>query len=384
MQLEQTKQMTLKEKVETAFQARYGEAPSVVVRAPGRVNLLGAYTGYNGGYVLSFAVDRYTMIALRARDDGQMAIQTLDNDEVKFDMEQFEKTDDFSDLIKGTAWALGSEGFSVRGWEGVIGSDIPAGMDLAAEASVMMATMRAFAEVSGFSFAPQPIANTADKAYTDFVGKRSILPDLYAIGLAQPAQAILLDTKSLDIDTIDLSREAQVVLLDTGKRQDNHTLEAIITERAEHHATAARNYKVGHLRDLSMTRFDKDSESLEEIVEKHARHFLTENGRTILGGEMMRSGALATIGKMMLDSHTSLRNEYGVHNDAADQMIACVMEQPNVFGARWTGIGGGVLALIRDFSADTASKLALSCYKKATGYESDAIILNSVGSVEQL
>lgn len=385
MQLERVDNMALKKQVTEAFEARYGEPPTAVVRAPGRVNLMGGHTGYNGGYALTSTVDRYVMIALRPRTDSVVAAHTLwDDAQVQFDAGNLDalESQKAAGLFHALAWALSIEGKALSGWEGVIGTDIPPHVDLGGDAALLLALGRALAETSAFPYKPQVMANIADKAVTDYLGRRSMLADLYAVALAEPEVVLLLDLQTLDIEKIPYSREARVLLLDTGVPVDATAIEEVVRVRVNECAAAARAYKVGHLRDLSMSRFEKDADTLAEDLSRRARHFLTENGRTILAAEMMRSNALATVGKLMNDSHASLRDEYELVHDPAEAMMACVLEQPNVFGARWSGFGSGVVALVRDFSADTVSKLVVPCYKKAGYADGNAIILNPAGKVE--
>jgi galactokinase len=381
VQLERVKQMTLKDTVVSAFEKRFKESPGVVIRAPGRVNLMGGHTDYTGGYVLPVTIDRYVVIALRAREDGQVAAFTPDGKKLSaFDMTDFDKSRKHTDnLLKAVAWALAGEGYSIRGWEGVIGTELAGEVDYAEDAALMLAAMMGFSELSGFPFEAQASANIADKAYTDYIGRRSLLPALYSITMAEPGHATLLDMQNLDVEAVPFSRETRLVMADSGVKQEKRALNRLIDTRILECATAAQAYKVGHLRDLSMSRFEKDADDLDETVSQRARHFLTENGRTILAGEMMRSGAFATVGKLMLDSHTSLRDEYEVGDETIDSLLACVMDQPNVYGARWSGYGGGVVALVRDFSADTISTLIKNSFKGEA--EIETAVLDVAGPV---
>ncbi len=384
MQLERVENMALKKQITEAFEARYGEPPTALVRAPGRVNLMGGHTGYTGGYVLTTAVDRYVMIALRPREDNKIEAHTLWDEGIvqldggKLDALESQKGAGF---LHAMAWALNTEGLMLQGWEGVMATDIPANVDMAADAALMIAVGRALAETSGYKYEAQATANIADKGATDYLGRRSMLADLYAVALAEANSVLLLDMRTLNVEKMAFSPEARVLMLDTDVAPDL-ALDEIVRTRTEECATAARAYKVSHLRDLSMSRFEKDADSLEDALSKRARHFLTENGRTILAGEMMRSNALATVGKLMNDSHVSLRDEYEIGHAPAEAMLTCVMEQPNVFGARWSGFGGGVVALVRDFSADTVSKLVVPCYAKAGFGEGRAVVLHPAGHVE--
>lgn len=386
MQLEQVDNMTLQQQVSDAFKERYGEAPAMLVWAPGRVNIIGGHTEYNGGYTLPININRYTVVALRAREDGVAKVySTAFDEEVTFDLMQFEHQDDhWSEYVRAAAWALGDEGYALRGWEGVIGGDIPMGAGLGASASLLLAVLRAFAEVSGFPFDAREMAKLANKAEHDWVGEVGSLADVLSVALGKPGEAMLIDAQSMDVEPVEFPYNAKVVLLDNGTRADRAAVESIMKSRLDEIIAAVKAYKVSHLRDLSMSRFEKDAETMDNVIYKRARHFLTENGRTILAAEMLRSEALATVGKLMNDSHTSLREEYDLRSEALDTMVACTLDQPNVYGARATGSGlaGVVIMLVRDFSADTASKLAVNCYKKKTGESASGFVVKSVGGVE--
>lgn len=386
MQLEQVDNMTLQQQVSDAFKERYGEAPAMLVWAPGRVNIIGGHTEYNGGYTLPININRYTVVALRAREDGVAKVySTAFDEEVTFDLMQFEHQDDhWSEYVRAAAWALGDEGYALRGWEGVIGGDIPMGAGLGASASLLLAVLRAFAEVSGFPFDAREMAKLANKAEHDWVGEVGSLADVLSVALGKPGEAMLIDAQSMDVEPVEFPYNAKVVLLDNGTRADRAAVESIMKSRLDEIIAAVKAYKVSHLRDLSMSRFEKDADELEDNIFKRARHVLTENGRTILAAEMLRSNAVATVGRLMNDSHTSLRDDYGVHSEDIETIRRIVLEQPNVLGARGagSGMGGTVVALVSDISADTVSKLVVSSYKRETDSDLNAFVVEPAGGVE--
>ena len=152
--------MSLQARVSDAFRKRYGSDPAFVVRAPGRVNLIGEHTDYNG-FVFPMAIDRAAWIALRPRPDRRVVVTSLDFDETReFDLGKLGKKDSDSwiEYLKGTAWALQEAGHALTGFEGVVAGDVPLGAGLSSSASIEMATARAFAAVSNLEWRPAPMA----------------------------------------------------------------------------------------------------------------------------------------------------------------------------------------------------------------------------------
>ena len=386
MHLERVKSMTLIEEVSSVFETTFGESPAVTVRSPGCVNLMGGHADYSGGYVLAMNIEQSTVIALRARDDSQVVLHDSTTDEtLEFDLSSFEHSAGKSgEAVKAIAWALGDAGNVLRGWEGVVGTDIASPVDMGAEVSLLLASLRAFAEVSGLAFEPADMASFAARAQSEWLNSQVNYPFALSVAMNQPGEALQVDALSGDAESVAFADSAALVLMLTSKPYDDADFRRLVNTRTEEFQIAASIYKVNHLRDLSMSRFEKDSEEIDDDVFKRARHFLTENGRTILTSEMLRSDALTTVGKLMNDSYTSLVNDYDLSDERVKTAIDCVMQQPNVFGARWAGVGGVVVALVRDFSADTAGKLAATCYQKATGEPIDVIASRPAGGVEVL
>ena len=165
--------------IEQSFQLYFNAKPEIIVRAPGRVNLIGEYTDYNDGFVLPMAIDHAVWIALRSRDDDWVRVHSLD-DKAPFDpslslsadfkLSQLEKGVGWAEYLKGVAWALTEAGYTLRGWEGIILGDVPRGAGLSSSAAVELATARAFAAVSGFAWDAKLMAQLAQKAENQWVG----------------------------------------------------------------------------------------------------------------------------------------------------------------------------------------------------------------------
>ena len=164
--------MSPHEIVKNTFIERYGTTPSVIVRAPGRVNLIGEHTDYNEGFVMPMAIEYAIWIALRPRQDREVHVQALDFDtDIQLDLDNLSKEPTSpAEYIKGMAWALMDAGYTLNGWEGVMQGDIPIGAGLSSSAALELVIARAFAEVSDFDWNPNQMAVLAQKAENQWVG----------------------------------------------------------------------------------------------------------------------------------------------------------------------------------------------------------------------
>ena len=167
--------MSLNEQAATAFTEQFAQAPEWVVRAPGRVNIIGEHTDYNDGFVLPMAIDRAVYIAFRPTETQTVNVHSLDFGETRtFDLAETAAlkpaADGWLEYLKGTAWALQDAGYSLKGWEGVLVGDIPVGAGLSSSAAVEMATARAFAAVADLPWEPATMARLGQRAENQWVG----------------------------------------------------------------------------------------------------------------------------------------------------------------------------------------------------------------------
>ena len=213
--------MTLQDRVTSEFQKRYGAASQLVVRAPGRVNLIGEHTDYNEGFVLPMAIDRAVWIALSPVDQAQVTLYSLDQDQsYSFELAHFE--DDrsgWAEYLKGMAWVLKAAGYPLKGWRGVMAGDVPIGSGLSSSAALELATARAFAAVSAIPWNPASIAQLAQRAENEWVGVNCGIMDQMISAAGVAGKAVLIDCRSLETQTAPLPPETAVVVLDTGTRR---------------------------------------------------------------------------------------------------------------------------------------------------------------------
>ncbi|NDJ61919.1 MAG: galactokinase [Chloroflexi bacterium] len=359
------------------FTERFGAPPTALVRAPGRVNLIGEHTDYNDGFVLPMALDRALWIALRPRDDDQVVLHALDFDDsvqIALPVTQPEAADGglrkgWSEYVRGVAWALHEAGLTLRGWEGVIASDVPMGAGLSSSAAIELATARAFATVSGLDWHAAQFAQIAQRAENAWVGVKSGIMDQLISAAGVAGHAVLIDCRWLTLDPVPLPPETQIVILDTATRRE--LVGSAYNERRAQCEAAARSFGVPALRDVTLNQFEAAADALDPVIQRRARHVITENARTLQAAAAMRTGDPVELGRLMDASHISMRDDFEISRPEMDRMVEIAQAHPASFGARMTGggFGGCAVALVRAEAADPFSAEVAAAYTAATGLE---------------
>jgi galactokinase len=361
--------MTLHQRVTDEFAKHFGGHPGVVVRAPGRVNLIGEHTDYNDGFVLPMAIDRALWIALRRRDDGQVSAVSLDFDEKSsFSLDGLDhEAPSWVEYVKGMAWALQESGLRLNGWEGVIAGDVPLGAGLSSSAALELATARAFSAVSGFAWNAKRMALLGQRAENDWVGMNCGIMDQMISAAGQKGHALLIDCRSLETEAVPLPAGMAVVVLDTMTRRG--LVDSAYNERRVQCEAAASFFGVEALRDVTLARFEAEGGELDDVTLRRARHVITENKRTSRASAAMQRGDAAEVGWLMNESHASMRDDFEISCAELNAMVACARQQDGCYGARMTGggFGGCAVAVVREGVADRFSRVVAACYEKKTG-----------------
>ncbi|MCX7886469.1 MAG: galactokinase [Verrucomicrobiae bacterium] len=359
----------IQQRVTEIFRQRYGGAPSALVRAPGRVNLIGEHTDYNDGFVLPMAIDRASWIALRPRDDGKVRLYSVQHDQtVEFALDAFRRSvRHWGEYPKGVAWALQQAGYRLNGWEGVTDCDVPLGAGLSSSASFEMATVRAFEVVSGFAWEPAKLALLGQRAENEWVGVNCGVMDQMISAAGKAGHALLIDCRTLQHRLVPLPPKTVVVILDTATRRG--LVGSAYNERRAQCEAAARFFGVRALRDVSVAEFLARANELDEVTRRRARHVVTENERTLQAAEAMCRGDARLFGQLMNESHESLRSDFEVTNDALNVMVECARRANGCFGARMTGagFGGCAVALVEETVAEDFVRTVAARYQRATG-----------------
>ena len=357
--------------LQRSFESHFNAKPQWVVRAPGRVNLIGEHTDYNDGYVLPMAIDRAIWIALRPREDDRIHIHSLDlGQDSVFRLGHLEKGEGWGEYPKGVAWALQEAGYSLRGWDGVITGDVPRGAGLSSSAAVELATARAFACASGFDWDAKLMARLSQKAENQWVGVNCGIMDQMASAASQAGHALFMDCRTLDIQHAPLPQGVAVAVLDTSTRRG--LVGSAYNERREQCEAGARFFAVKALRDVSVAEFEaRQHEIQDEAVRKRARHIITENQRVLDAMDAMHAGDIATLGRLFNASHISLRDDFEVSSAALDQIVEAAQTQSACYGARMTGagFGGCAVALVRADAVEAFTQAVSAEYRQRSGLE---------------
>jgi len=375
--------MSLQDRVTQEFARRFGAAPTFVVRAPGRVNLIGEHTDYNDGFVLPMAIDRAVWIALRPRSDRRVVCHSLDFDQVaEFPLAGLTRGKGWAEYLKGVAWALQEAGHTLQSWEGVLAGDVPIGAGLSSSAALEMATARVFAAVSGLPWEATAMAKLGQRAENKWVGVNCGIMDqtISAAGLA--GHALLIDCRSLETQSVPLPPGTAVVVLDTATRRG--LVDSAYNERRAQCEAAARTFGVPALRDVDLAHFQAQAGRLDDVTRRRARHVVTENARTLEAVAAMRKGDAVTLGQLMDASHASLRDDFEVSSDGLNTMVACARQQESCYGARMTGagFGGCAVALVRVDAAHAFATTVADCYQATTGTAPNVYVCAATNGAE--
>jgi galactokinase len=376
--------VSLQSLVNQAFQERYSAPPQFIVRAPGRVNLIGEHTDYNDGFVLPMAIDRAIWIALRSRQDHQIACFSLDLEtEVHFSLDSFRKGGEkWGEYLKGVAWAMQDAGMNLNGWEGVLAGDVPVGAGLSSSAALEMAIARANAVVSKLDWDPKAFALLGQRAENIWVGVQCGIMDQLVSAAGLEGHGLLIDCRSLEVQPIPLPPKTSVVILDTGTRRG--LVESAYNERRKQCEIAAQFFNVPALRDVSPEQFKASAHELDEVTRKRAWHVITENERTLMAAKAMRSRDAKALGQLMDASHESLRDDFEVSSESLNRMVSLARSSPACFGARMTGagFGGCAVALVQESEAKIFADQVAYDYQKQTNMEPKVYICKASRGAE--
>jgi galactokinase len=361
--------MSLQEQVAQEFQRRFSEAPTLIIRAPGRVNLIGEHTDYNDGYVMPLAIDRAVWIAARPRADDYVTLYSMDFDQVAETslMEIVKRENLWVEYVQGVAWALQEAGHTLRGWNGVIAGDVPIGAGLSSSAAIELASARTFCAVANIPWNAPEMAKLCQIVENDWIGVKTGIMDqmISATGVAD--HAVLIDCRWLHLDPVPLPPGTAIVVLDTATRRELVTSE--YGKRREQCETAARICNVPALRDVILPQLEAVADLMDEVVYRRARHVVSEDARTLAAANAMRVGDAETLGKLMNASHTSLRDDFEVSSDALNLIVECAREHEACIGARMTGggFGGCAVALVRADAAEDFARKVAATYQERSG-----------------
>ena len=335
-----------------------GYEPDGTWSAPGRANLIGEHTDYNNGFVLPFAIDRRTTVALARRDDGILRVASTFADEaVEVPLRELAAIRDsgglggWSAYPLGVAWALGQAGADfdrVTGCDLLIDSDVPVGAGLSSSAAIECAVAVALNEEWELSLDRPALARIGQRAENEVLGAPTGIMDQSASLLGRRDAAVFLDCRSLESQIVSLGLEAAgltILVIDTGVQHDHATGD--YGDRRAACERGAALLGVPSLRDLTVDDLDGARARLDDVTFRRVRHVVTENARVLETVRLLRESGPGAIGELLDASHRSLRNDFEVSVPELD--LAVETAQANgAIGARMTGggFGGSAIALV--------------------------------------
>jgi galactokinase len=361
----------LVERARRRFAERFGAGPAPrVAVAPGRVNLIGEHTDYNDGYVLPMAIARAAVVVFRPRADRILRGHAVAFDETReraLDALAAPGGHDWLSYVAGVAWAFAAEGLAVPGLDVVIDGDVPLGAGLSSSAALEMATARALCAAGEIAWEPVRMARLGQRAENQFVGMNCGIMDQFASAVSEEGTALLLDCRSLETRAVPVPEDAAVVVMDTGARRalagSAYNDRRAACERVVAHLRAL-DPSVRALRDVTPALLERGRAGLDPIDYRRAGHVVPESRRPVEMAKAFETGDLAAAGRLMNDSHFSLRDLYEVSCEELDLITEIARRQTACFGARMTGagFGGCAVALVRADSVGPFCEAVLGTY----------------------
>jgi galactokinase len=382
---------------ELSFSERFGREPTILVRSPGRVNLIGEHTDYNLGYVLPTAIDKYTKLAAAPRPDRKLNIYSESMGEsIEIDLDAHlalvGESSHWANYVRGAAWWLSERQYTPVGADMLIWGDLPIGAGLSSSASLLMGLLATLSSLSGWSIPRVEMARATQVVESEFIGVPIGMMDQMAIGLSEPNHALLVDCRSLTTTNIPLNMDAEglsLVVVDSGISRDlANSAYAKRRKECESAVGALRvityNLNIQSLRDVDGSMLSQHGGKLYPTLYKRARHVVTENDRVLQAVSALSRSDFETVGDLMNKSHESLRTDFEVSNPFMDKLVELAQNEKGVLGARLTGagFGGCTVNLVRTDAIRSLTRNVIRNYHEETSLNAKAYVVKPSGGLE--
>jgi galactokinase len=344
-------------------------------RAPGRVNLIGEHTDYNEGFVMPAGIGFSTFVTISPRADRKLSLFSENFAEgAEFDLDEPNPvaTLHWTDYPRGVAVTLERAGYRLNGANLRIRGEVPIGAGLSSSASIEVATCYALLSRVGHNLEPSEIAKLCQRAENEFVGMRCGIMDQFVSCCAAAGQALMLDCRSLEYKLLPLPPDVRLIICNTMVKHALQTGE-YNTRRAEceagvrHFAQSLPN--VRSLRDVTEADLKRYGDDLSTMIYRRCHHVITENTRVLEAATALELGDLEGFGRLMNESHRSLRDDYEVSCKELDVMVELAQQVKGVYGGRMTGggFGGCTVNLVDAASVEEFKQIVAQGYTEATG-----------------
>ncbi len=378
----------MKEKLLKKFGELFGDAEGVKVYfAPGRVNLIGEHTDYNGGHVFPCALTIGTYGAARKRNDNKLHFYSMNFDRVGVQESAVDalgeaKESDWTNYPKGVIWAFAKRGFEMPcGMDLVLSGNIPNGSGLSSSASLEVLTGFILRDLYGFDVTNVDLALIGQYAENNYNGMNCGIMDQFASAMGKKDHAIFLDTADLSYEYAPIVLEGAKVVVTNSKVKHSLVNSAYNQRRSECETALAELQKVVDIKglgDLSEEAFEKYKDAIkDEVRVRRAKHAVYENRRTIRAVEALKNNDIKLFGELMNASHVSLRDDYEVSCEEIDILVDEAWKIPGVIGSRITGggFGGCTVSIVKDEAIDIFKEQVEKAYEEKTGKTAEFYIV---------
>ena len=358
------------------FQRVFEREPEAAGSAPGRVNLIGEHTDYNGGYVLPMALPQKTHVFLARRADGVVRAYSTDigaGSLTSFELGSEVRLHSWIDYVQGVTWALRERAARVEGVDMLVTSTVPLGKGLSSSASLEVAVARALRKRFQLGLDDVEIAMVAHRAETEFVGAPVGIMDQMVCSLGELSTALFLDTRTRSFEKVLLPANVEIGVIDSGIAHSHASGEYRVRRRECEEAAAMLG--VRQLRELGIEDL-KRLDGLPEPLNRRARHVVTENARVLAAVDAMRAGDAPTLGRLFLESHASMRDDFEVSLPEIDRLVEIAVNTPQTYGARLTGggFGGAIVVLCDHGAAADVARAVTQAYGSAGGHDAQVLL----------
>lgn len=378
----------IKEDLLAKFTAVFGPGGQIAPYfAPGRVNLIGEHTDYNGGHVFPCALTIGTYAIARKNTNRNLRLYSVNFDElgiitVSLDDLSYAKEDVWANYPKGVVWAFAEKGMKIdAGLDILYFGNIPNSSGLSSSASIEVVTGYILSQTFGFNTSLVDIALITQFAENKFIGVNCGIMDQFAIAMGKKDNAIFLDTSNLEYEYAPLQLEgAKIVIACSNKKRGLG--DSKYNERRTECETALEELKkvvsINTLGELSEEQFEQYKDAIQDdIRRKRAKHAVYENQRTIQAVNALKANDVVTFGKLMNESHESLRYDYEVTGIELDTLVETALKQEGVIGSRMTGagFGGCTVSIVKEEAIDAFIKNVGDDYLRKIGYKADFYVV---------
>ncbi|MBM0653571.1 galactokinase [Capnocytophaga genosp. AHN8471] len=382
--------------LEQKFQEVFGAPAEKQFFAPGRVNLIGEHTDYNGGNVFPCAIDKGTYGLVKKRNDRKFRMYSenfADLGVMEFTLDELtnDKKHDWANYPKGVIKMFLEAGQKIdSGFDILFSGNIPNGAGLSSSASIEMLTAIVLKDLFHLSIDPVEMAQLGKKTENLFIGVNSGIMDQFAVAMGKKDHAILLDCNTLKYAYVPVVLKDEVIVIANTNKRRGLADSKYNERRAECDEALAElqtKLPIKALGELSIEQFEANKDLIKSPVrQKRAKHAVYENQRTLKAQKELSAGNLAEFGKLMNQSHISLRDDYEVTGVELDTLAALAWEQPGVVGSRMTGagFGGCTVSIVKKDKIDDFIKNVGEAYKNKIGYAADFYIASVSDGAKKL